>query len=172
MAIREVRIHFELPCKQTVIEFNREFGNPFTFYMDAVMRGRFKSYSGPEVKGINIVNLFLYENTVAKAKESSIKALWAPLMNTYVGNVIFDFQRLSGSRSLRIETLIDVFSREAAKSNLPQMQMLVRHVEETKGKISIEDAINRGDAYLKALRERVERRALQNTAEQGAAANP
>jgi hypothetical protein len=59
MAIREVRIYFGGLKRQEELALNHQLLLPFTFYMDSVMRGRFKEYSGPEMKGINIVNLLL-----------------------------------------------------------------------------------------------------------------
>lgn len=160
MAFREVRIYFEMPDKYLVIELQRGLAKPFTFYMDAVMRGRFKAYSGPEVKGINIVNLCLCElMTFQRHKMSSSETSWHPMMNTYQQKSVFDFQRLQGTREERVGILIDVFAQEAEKSLLPQMQMLVRHIKESKGKSSINDSIQRADEYLKALHERVQQRA-------------
>jgi hypothetical protein len=143
--------------KETVIALNRYLGNPFTFYMDAVMRGRFKAYSGPEVKGINIVNLFLCEGALPH-EHAAFEEVWSPLLNTYQRNVTFDFERLGGTREEQIGILIDVFTQHAEDSLLPQMQTLVRHIKESKGKTSIDGAIQRGDDYLRALRERVQQR--------------
>jgi hypothetical protein len=57
--------------RNAVLALNRELGNPFTFNMDAIMRGRFKAYSGPEVKGLNIVNLILCERAVSHKHSAS-----------------------------------------------------------------------------------------------------
>ena len=60
MAFREVRIYFKASSNDVGHKYAPL---AFTFYMDAVMRGRFKAYSGPEVEGLNIVNLFLYDRS-------------------------------------------------------------------------------------------------------------
>ena len=162
MAIREVRTYFEMSDREAVIALNREIGNAFTFYMDAVMKGRFKAYSGPEVKGANIVNLFLCEPAVSH-KHSASQIVWHRMMNTYQRKVAFDFNQLRGTREERVGILIDVFAQHARDSLLPQMQTLVRHIHESKEKISIDEAIRRGDEYLRALVESGEQRQLNAT---------
>lgn len=156
MAFREVRTYFELSNREAVLALNREIGNAFTFYMDAVMRGRFKAYSGPETKGMNIVNLFLCEPAVI-SRHAASQSGWQRMMNTYQRKVAFDFSQLRGTREERLLILIDIFVQHAKDSLLPQMQTLVRHIHESKGKTSIDEAIQRGDEYLRALIEGVER---------------
>lgn len=148
MAFREVRTYFETSEKEYAIQLNREVGNAFTFYMDAVMRGRFASYSGPEVKGLNIVNLFLFDPAL---RSQRLCDGWKAELNMYLRRTEFDFMDLAGSRSEKLALLLDVFAREAQRSTLPQMRTLVSHLIESRGKASLNDAINKGDEYLRDL---------------------
>ena len=72
MAIKDVRINFYLDDEEASRQINLEIGQPFTWYMEALMRGRFKQYSGNEVKGINIVNLNLIETN--RYKQMNIRS--------------------------------------------------------------------------------------------------
>lgn len=158
MAFREVRTYFRLSDEEALSALNRK-SNAFTFYMDAVMRGRFKMYSGPEVKGLNIVNLFLCDDGALGTTAAYYnKRGWHREMNMYQRKVIFDFSILRGTQEDLIEILIDVFTRYAEDSSLPQMQTLVRHIKESIGRISIPDVIEREGVWWRALVERNRRR--------------
>lgn len=171
MAFREVRIYFMKSRRDAVKRLNLDLGNPFTFYMDAIMRGHFKDYSGPDVRGLNIVNLFLYEPRLFAAHRIPVFPGWHSEMNMYCRKIAFQFTKLSrGSRSQRLGRLIDIFLHEAQRSELPQMRRLVDHMREAKGKVSLDTAIQRGDEYFEALRRRVDKR--RKEAQQGAAPNP
>ena len=93
-----------------------------------------------------------------QAKAIRSETEWHSEMNSYMRKVVFDFQQLQGTREKRIEMLIDAFTQYAEESLLPQMQTLVGHIKESKGRISIGESIKRGDEYLRALRESVQRK--------------
>ncbi len=148
MAIREARINFDGLKKQESSSIHTELWAPFTFYMDAVMRGRFKEYSGPEVKGINIVNLHLWN---ADDTKQAFPPHWVDVGNVHQKVIAFDFRGLAGTPAEKLKTLIDLFIREAADSPKPQMQRLVRHIEESQARIPLDGVFERAAEYRKAL---------------------
>ena len=110
-------------------------------------------YSGPEVKGLNIVNLFLCDQASPDCERG-----WHREMNVYQRKMIFDFSTLRGTQTELIAILIDVFIRSAEDSSLPQMQTLVRHIKESRGQISIPDVIEQEEVWWRALVRSVEER--------------
>ena len=117
------------------------------------MRGRFKEYSGDEVKGINLVNLMLY--TPTKVKDMELRSEgnlrfdeWIPMLNTLELESEIYPNLFSGNRVEKVQKAIDIFIHHASKSELPQMNKLVTHLRESIGKQSIEKAIEKGDHFL------------------------
>jgi hypothetical protein len=156
MAFREIRFLVKTGNRETDNLITREIYQPFTWYMDALMRGRFKEYSGDEVKGISLVNLCLYPKTkIRDMKERSGGNLrldeWLPMLNTLQLESEIDLEIFKGSRVENITKSLQIFITHASKSDLPQMKTLVSHLKESLGKQSIEKAIKKADDYLEKL---------------------
>ena len=122
------------------------------------MRGRFKEYSGDEVKGINLVNLFLY--TPEKIKDMRERGFsentdkfdeWIPALNTLELESKVNLAEIEGSRTEKLSKAIEIFVSHASKSELPQMKRLVSHLQESFGMQSLQDAIDSADEHLKKL---------------------
>jgi hypothetical protein len=158
MAIREVRTYFVGFRRQEERSLNQQLGQPFSFYMDAVMRGRFKEYSGVEMKGINIVNLHLHncQRSPDSGPVHGDQVVWAEILNVYQKHIHFDFNLLVGTREEKISYLVDTFVLQAEDSPKPQMQKLIQHVKECKGLIDIKEVIQRAEAYMTQLRESID----------------
>ena len=159
MAFKEVRIYISTGDRERDKRLALAITQPFTWYMDALMRGRFKEYSGSEVKGINLVNLRLY--TKNKRKDMEEKAgcdlrfdEWLPMLNTLQLESEIDLDEFNGSRIENVSKAIEVFSLHARKSNLPQMKILLEHLKQSLGEQSIEDAIEKADDSWKKLNEK------------------
>ncbi|MGS2724730.1 hypothetical protein ACVBEJ_13390 [Porticoccus sp. GXU_MW_L64] len=155
MALREIRINFYSGDGEIQKSLTQEIGIPFTFYMDALMRGRFKEYSGPEVKGVNIVNLNLHTpDNYKEMKERSkvpLKNKWIKLLNTYEFDTEFNHGQFQGMQKDKIKSAFDLFISCAELSDLPQMSKLVGHLRESFGNQSIDDAVAKTDEYLRKL---------------------
>ena len=158
MALREVRLYVYTGDRELDNEISKDIYHPFTFYMDTLMRGRFKEYSGEEVKGINLVNLMLY--TPAKIQEIRSRGFgealerfdeWHPALNTLQLESFIELYEIQGNRTEKLSKAIDIFISYASKSDLPQMKKLVSHLEESVGKQSLEDAFLQADKYLEKL---------------------
>ena len=146
MAYREVRIYFVTGDIDEEIRLSRELWEPFTEYMDNVMRGRFRSYSGNETKGVNIVNLILHKNKNDYDELSQIrKGGWIVLLNTYEYNIHFDYSKLIGSREEKLYILIEVFIEMASKSKLKQMEILCSHIRSSYGVVNMTKVIKSAD---------------------------
>jgi len=156
VALREIRFHVSTGDRERDNLITREIYQPFTWYMDALMRGRFKEYSGEEVKGINLVNLCLYTKPkVRDMEERSGGNLrfdeWLPMLNTLQLESEIDLEVFNGNRVENLIKSFEIFITHASKSDLPQMKTLVGHLKESLGKQSIEDAIKKADDYLDRL---------------------
>ena len=152
MAIREVRIYFEGLKRQEQRSLTRELFGPFTFYMDAVMRGRFREYSGTEMKGVNIINLHLWDASNPLAFRSSS---WNTSLNVYEKHALLDFKKLVGTRAEKLLLLIDTFVTEALDSDKPQVKKLLAHIEESRGRISADAAIQSADEHFIELQKSI-----------------
>lgn len=157
MALREVRIYISTGDRKLDNEISEEIYHPFTFYMDALMRGRFKEYSGEEVKGLSLVNLRLYTQELIKDAEERglggciIFDKWVPALNTLQMESRIDLKEFKGNQIEKISKAIDIFLAHAEKSDLPQMRKLVEHLKESPQKQSIKDAIDKANEYLEKL---------------------
>ena len=155
MAIKDVRINFYLDDEEASRQFNLEIGQPFTWYMEALLRGRFKQYSGNEVKGINIVNLNLIETNRYKQMNirsgGQLKKEWIVLLNTYEFETDFDPAIFKGNRTDKLSKAIEVFLEYAKLSNLPQMEKIVEHLHNSIGIQSLQDAIKKADECYQQL---------------------
>jgi len=155
MAYKEIRINFYSGDKETDFSLNREIGQPFTWYMDSLMRGRFKDYSGDEVKGVNIVNLNLSTKEHYKAKFArsggSLKKEWLVLLNTYQLETDFDMSIFQGNQEKNVSVAIDLFISHAKKSPVPQMKKVITHLQESIGKQSIQSTIEKANDYFDKL---------------------
>ena len=150
MAFKEVRIYISTGNREDDKLIALEITQPFTWYMDALMRGRFKEYSGEEVKGINLVNLLLY--TKSKIREMEERAgddlrfdEWLPMLNTLQFESEVDLETFKGNRVENVTKAIQVFLLHASKSDLPQMKKLVENLTQSLDKQSLEDAIKKAD---------------------------
>lgn len=127
-------------------------------YIDAVMRGRFKEYSGEEMKGINIVNLPLH-NCQTSSDSGPIDCgpvVWAEVLNVHQKHVHFDFNLLVGTQEQKISHLVDTFVLQAHDSPKPQMQKLIQHIKECRGLIDMKEIIQRAEAHMTGLRESID----------------
>ena len=155
MAFREVRFLVTTDNKEANLKITKEIYQPFTWYMDTLMRGRFKEYSGDEVKGINLVNLRLYTKSMIKLMQEQAGCdleffgEWLPTLNTLQLESVIDLDELKGTRIEKVNKSLEIFMGYAAKSELPQMKILLQHLQESMGKQSIEEAIEKADNYLK-----------------------
>ena len=155
MAFREVRFLVATDNKEANLKITKEIYQPFTWYMDTLMRGRFKEYSGDEVKGINLVNLRLYTKSMIKLMQEQAGCdleffgEWLPTLNTLQLESVIDLDELKGTRIEKVNKSLEIFMGYAAKSELPQMKILLQHLQESMGKQSIEEAIEKADNYLK-----------------------
>ena len=156
MAFREVRFYISTGDREIDNHYAREIYQPFTWYMDALMRGRFKEYSGEEVKGINLVNLCLYTKPLVQdIKERSGGNLkfdeWMPMLNTLQLESEIDLEIFNGNRIANVQKSFEIFIQHASKSDMPQMKKLVSHLQESLGNQSVENAIEKADDYLEGL---------------------
>ena len=155
MAFREVRFLVTTDNKEANLKITKEIYQPFTWYMDTLMRGRFKEYSGDEVKGINLVNLRLYTKSMIKLMQEQAGCdleffgEWLPTLNTLQLESVIDLDELKGTRIEKVNKSLEIFMGYAAKSELPQMKILLQLLQESMGKQSIEEAIEKADNYLK-----------------------
>lgn len=145
MAIKEVRFNFY--HHESARELNLSIGQPFTWFMDGLMRGRFKLYSGHEVKGVNIVNINLSPSKFSNSHE------WYTIGNTHQVEVNLDLRKFKGNRQKRVQTAIICFCELAKKSPLPQVQLLREQALEFKTSERVADAIKASDAYLQQVYE-------------------
>ena len=152
MAIRDVRTYFYLRDERREFALNKELWVDFNFYMDAVMRGRFKAYSGREVEGVNIVNLKLFEPGYLQGhRRQTLNESWHRINNTYEHEAYFDFDLLlSGDHVERLRILVETFLSYAKASPLPQMQALTSHTRESIGQIDMTKVIGRAARYKAA----------------------
>jgi len=135
------------------LSLNKELWSTFTFYIDAVMRGRFREYSGAEVKGVNIVNLYLYEEPVLmkSLNPNCRRPVWRRCRNTYEFPVIFDYSKLTGTTEEKLQLLVNTFIKFGGKSELPQMKRLVGHIRESRGKIDLKSIFDKAMDYKRRL---------------------
>jgi hypothetical protein len=143
MALRSVRIYFRVKEKRREFKLNKELWLVFTLYMDAVMRGRFRNYTGPEVKGVAIANLNLVESHLQRDKSGPTWKAWTAVLNTYQYDVEFDYSKLTGTTHDKINLLIDTFLKYAARSPLPQMKILVEDIQRSRATIDVGSIIER-----------------------------
>jgi|VirMetMinimDraft_7_1064189.scaffolds.fasta_scaffold01511_5 hypothetical protein len=155
MAFKEVRVYFRDPDKETTKEIQLEIGGPFTWAMDSVMRGKFKLYSGDEVKGINIVNLHFHTPNSAnriRSKRKDWKCLsWSVGLNTYDCDVEKEFSYFKGSRTNKVKMAIDLFLECAQFSPFPQMATLIAETKSSVNDVLIENAVNKADLEWKRI---------------------
>ena len=120
------------------------------------MRGRFKEYSGDEVKGINIVNLCLYSKSrleeMQKISGGKLKLNeWIPMLNTLQLESEIDTSVFAGGQTENIVKSLEIFITYAKKSDLPQMITLVNHLLASIGSQSVDAAIEKANKYLEKL---------------------
>ena len=156
MAIREVRFYIYTGDTEKDNILAKEVYQPFTWYMDTLMRGRFKEYSGEEMKGINLVNLCLYTKNkirdMGKRSGSNLRLNeWIPMLNTLQLESEIDLDEFIGTQAEKVYRAIEIFISFASKSDLPQMKKLVEHLIDSLGKQSIEEAIKKANEYLDKL---------------------
>jgi len=140
------RIYFRLASTKREIALNKELWTVFTFYMDAVMRGRFRRYCGPQVKGVSLVNLFLYEKGLLSRQRYAHmygRGRWTTLLSDYGCDVEFDYSRLVGTTQEKNEILVDTFIKYASRSRLPQMKSLVADIRSSRNNIDYTSIIKR-----------------------------
>ena len=145
MAFKEIHMIFHSDIPEKSKDLNVEIGGPFEWYMDGVMRGRFKEYSGEEVKGINIVNLICYSPEYARIVKANsghgIRSEWVNLLNTYHYELELDLSVFNENQEQNIIKAIKIFIEHASLLNVPAMNVLVQHTKESLGKNSIPKAI-------------------------------
>lgn len=155
MALREIRINFYSLEPGVAKELNLSVGGPFSWYMDSVMRGRFKSYSGPEVKGISLVNLCCYSPEYAKMmranSSSDLMTKWVGLLNTYEYELELDLTQFDGNQKKNISKAIDLFVEHASSLDVPAMNMLVKHAKESVKDELLDRAIDKSEKELKKI---------------------
>ncbi len=157
MALREVRIYVRTGDRHLDGEITRAIYHPFSFYMDTLMRGQFKEYSGEDVKGLSLVNLRLYSqefiaNVEAEGHIGQFRFdIWVPMLNTLQLESVIDVNEIKGSRKEKVTWGIEIFLKHAEKSDLPQMKKLAKHLKEAQGIQHIEDAIKKADEYIEKL---------------------
>ena len=153
MAFREVRVYFYVQDETWKLSLNKELWSTFTFYMDVVMRGRFREYSGAEVKGVNIVNLYLYEESVLRESldTNCSRPVWRAWLNMYEFHVLFDYSKLTGTTEEKLRLLINTFIKFGRKSKLPQMKRLIDHIIESRGKIDLKSVFDKATDYRRSL---------------------
>lgn len=155
MAFREIRIYFHSLVPGKAKELNLSIGGPFEWYMDGVMRGCFKEYSGNEVKGINIVNLCLYSpdyvETMRVNSGHGLQAGWLNLLNTYQYELELELDLFDGDQQESIIKSIESFIEHASLLDIPAMNTLVEHVKESLGVNSIEHAVARAAKEMEKI---------------------
>lgn len=142
MAIREVRLNFMCEDIDQARELNGSVGQPFAWFMDGVMRGRFKMYSGPEVKGVNTVNC----NLMSSNYECSNK--WETIANTHNIERHLELRLFQGNRIEQVTQGILYFSEIAKESPLPQVQLIKEQALESISNQKVEMAIEKADEYF------------------------
>ncbi|NQZ07377.1 MAG: hypothetical protein HRT35_09485 [Algicola sp.] len=151
MALKEIRIGFDTGNDEKDFVLNGEIGQPFSWYMDTVMRGRFKQYSGAEVKGINIVNISLYHpDYIKKFPSIEAKNEWLTVLNTLNLEANLDLRLFKGDQQNQILKAINYFIEKAELSDLPQMKRLAVDTRQSIGKISIVDSIKKANDFYQA----------------------
>ena len=151
MALKEIRIGFDTGNDKKDLVLNGEIGQPFSWYMDTVMRGRFRQYSGAEVKGINIVNISLYHpDYIKKFPGTETKNEWLTMSNTYNLESKLDLRLFKGDQQNQILKAINYFIEKAELSDLPQMKGLAIDTRQSIGKISIVDSIKKANDFYQA----------------------
>jgi hypothetical protein len=155
MALREIRVNFYSGEDGIGEVLTKEVALPFTWYMDSLMRGRFKEYSGSEVKGINIVNLNLSTDAFYQVMQTrsggKMQEGWVNILNTYELDTAIDMSVFEGNQTDKILKVIEVFIVQARLSDLPQVKKLIQHLEASIGVQSIDDAIIKANDYLDRL---------------------
>lgn len=147
MAIREVRIRFDCFEDEAFQELNSEVGLPFEFYFDLVMRGRFKNYSGTEVKGINIVNLICGSERYYDKYLSVHGDDWKAELNAYNLRIPYDLSQMKGTQEEKLLMALKLFESYAVESDLPQIQKLCEDLNESYKTIDINQAIANAKEY-------------------------
>lgn len=150
VAIRQVRFHVKTGDKKIDRKINREIHDPFFWYMDTLMRGRFKLYSGEEVKGTVLVNYSVYSKSyIDMYQEHSGRIFklneWTKSLNTLDLDTEIALEELTGTRADKVGRALDMFSQSAASSDFPQLRLMARHIGDSNKKQAIEEAIKKSD---------------------------
>jgi len=162
VAFREVRIYLSSGNAESDKDFAIHVHQPFICFMDSVMRGRFKEYSGDEVKGVNLVNLRLFtpqkmqelEKRAARAGGSIQLDDWKFMLNSLELESEIDPNEFSGVRTEKVDKAIEIFLRYAEKSELPQMKTLVSHTVESRNIELIKKSMEKADKRWKKFQEK------------------
>lgn len=155
MALREARINFYSLKEGEAKELNLSVGGPFSWYMDDVMRGRFKAYSGPEVKGISIVNLCCYSpeyvDMMWANSDSDLMTRWVGLLNAYEYEFEIDLKLFDGNQKNNVSKAIDLFVEHASSLDVPAMNLLVKHTKESVRGEFLDRAIDNAETEMKKI---------------------
>jgi hypothetical protein len=127
MAIRQVRVYFCTGDKKRDAELSFEYWFPFNAYGDMLMRGRFKDFGGPEVKGCDVVNLLLHErpyfNSIMKMDDMD-NHKWLKMLNVITCSVIFDYDKFIGTWDQKFSMLINEFVRYSSLSDIAPLMKI------------------------------------------------
>jgi len=160
MAFREIAINFSSVESDLAKDLNLSVAGPFAWYMDGVMRGRFKDYAGDEVKGIQLVNLCCYSPMHAEMMRANsghdLESRWVNLLNTYRFDLELDLELFNGSQEQNIVKAIELFIDCASSLNIPSMVNLVAHTKESIGVNSIEKAIEKNRKEAEKSKQKME----------------
>lgn len=122
MTITDMRIYLEYDDPQTARDMALTHWGVSTW-----LKARLKSIKaelrGAEVKGVNIVNIMLRENTAGLAYAEQ----WRRYMNSFEFNHAYDLQALRSKPSVEnIRNLIPLISKLAAEAPWPQVRAIGR----------------------------------------------
>jgi len=150
MAFRQIKFLFTTGNREENRRLALEIYQPFVSYMDKMMRGRFKEYSGEEVKGINIVLLYAITPTELAARNlrmssESLLNEWLPLGNVLLRETEISLDAFNGTRKENVQRALEIFADHAGESDLPQMKKLVEHLKHSFGRQSLDEAIENAD---------------------------
>jgi len=149
MAFREIKFIIHTGDRAEDYRLTLEIYQPVMWYMDKLMRGRFKEYSGEEVKGINIVCLHVITPTKLAEIQRTTPGIkldeWDPTPNVLERDTVISLDEFNGTRKENVQRALEIFADHAGESDLPQMKKLVEHLKHSFGRQSLDEAIENAE---------------------------
>lgn len=120
MAIASVRIYYYANSERRELKLTRTHWG-FAEWFERRLKPIREELRGPEVKGVNIVNLMLRENPAHAPQPDE----WLQRMNTFEFNFVCDLQPLEATPPLEnISKLMQFYAAIASEAPWPQVRAL------------------------------------------------